>query len=374
MADVRLKGVGYGDIRVKDGDISKLIDAFNENKRVLEWALHNLTGDNFNNNNITIPPVDPAKEAPVDSYGINELYLDFYPNLCYNSGFEKYDSTTLKPEYWDTDGVVSAASRFESTCSLMLTAGQYAQQKDDDLLIGLPDPAWYTWATDTRYAFWVKGSGGSVTVSVIQGGNPLPLWKWEKNAKGELVKVYSVYPGHTLTFAIGIDWPIGRINFAATPSPTGGKMALRIVNAGAITLYTDAVKIIPDWTGRYAGLYKPGAKSTGAEAGEEYDEYGVADWSASATTFTFEQAYLYMPEWMKAAWFLDVGAGAGAEVTAAIDFSIKLVQESFTVGGVATLCYSKAIVTPISTSVPATIANGKISFRALCRGAVAKPA
>lgn len=369
MADVRLKAVNYGDVRMTgDNNVNKLIDAFNENKRQIEWALRHLDSKNFNTTTIEIPGV--AVEQPVvDSYGVNELYLDFYPNLCHNSGFERYDSTTMKPDYWDTDGAVSEDSRFESSCSLKLEPGQYAQQKMDSSSIGMVDPAWYSWCPDTRYAFWVKGSGGQVTVSVIQGGAAVPLWRWAKNAKDEWIRE----SGTSLTYNIGIDWPVGRINFAATPSPTGGKMALRIVNSGSVTLYNDAVVIRPDYTGRWAGLYKAGPRSGGAEGGEEYLEYGSADWNAAGVTFSLENAYIYAPDHVSADWHVGVG-GDGSEVTSPIDFNKVLVQESLTVNGVATNCYSKVTVTPISAAgLPATIVQGKISMSAICRGAVPKP-
>lgn len=373
MPDVRLKAVNYADVKqTGDNNINKLIDAFNENKRIIEWALRNLDSTNFNQNTIEIPGVT-VENPVVDSYGINELYLDFYPNLCHNSGFEKYDSTTMEPDYWDTDGEVTEDARFEGNCSLMLDPGQYAEQKEDDSLVGKVDPAWYAWSKDTRYAFYVKGSGGQITVSVMQGGFAVPIWYWGKNAKGDWGAIKSVAPMHTLAFTTGADWQVSRINFAATPSVSGGKMGLRIVNSGSATVYVDAVVIRPDWTGRWAGLYKPGPKSGGLEGGEEYIEYGTADWNAAGATFTFENAYTYMPEAVHVSWFVGM-TGDGSEVTSPIDFRKVFVQESFTVNGVATNCYSKVTVTPISAAeIPATIVQGKISMSAICRGAVTKP-
>lgn len=360
MVQVNLKGIKYND------NIKKLYDAFNINKRLIEWALRHLDGGNFNTTTINIPPIDPEKPAPVDSYGLNETYLDFYPNLFFNSGLENFDSVTMKPAYFDTDGVVTANSRFESNNSLMLTPGQYAIQVEDDLSRGLADPAWYPWCPDTRYAFNVKGSG-SVTVQVLQGGSPVSLWVWTKDATGKDIKQIAT----SFIFNAASDWPTSRMTFAATPNVSGGKIALSIVN-GTGTVYIDGFICRPDWTGRYPGLYKPGPFSGAATVSEEWDEYGVGDYNPAGIEFVFEQAYIYMPDWIKASWFCDAG-GTGTEALSPIDFRITLVKETFTVNGVPTLCYSKALVMPFSDALPSSIVGGKISLRALCRGAVAKP-
>ncbi|RJQ25519.1 MAG: hypothetical protein C4589_10985 [Peptococcaceae bacterium] len=206
------------------------------------------------------PPAEEVEEKenpPTDSYGINDEYLDFYPNKCYNSSFEVFDPVTLKPSYWNTSGVVSPDSEFDNTYSLKLTAGQYAEQKEE-AGIGFVDPDWWSWCPDTRFAFMVKGSG-QVKVTVLQGGSAVLLWVW-RQIDGKWQKVNSTSP-HSLTFDAAFDWHEGEKTFAATPVPGGGKIKLRFDMISGSDVYIDAVVTRPDWIGRWPGLYKHGPRS-----------------------------------------------------------------------------------------------------------------
>lgn len=308
------------------------------------------------------PPevTEPPEKPPVDVYGINPEYLKFYPNKCANSGFEVFDSGTMKPHYWDTDGVVSPDSSFDNTYSLKLTPNQYAIQAEDDTGFGPADPFWWSWCQDTRISFRVKGNGGRVRVSVEQGGANQSLWYWEKNSEGEWVKVTAV---SYLEFDTASDWPASLRTFCVTPQASG-KIKLRFDNVGSVDIYIDAVIIEPDWTGRWPSFYTGGPKSQ-IEVAEEYFEYGSADWNASGVEFTLENAYISRPV-----------AVASVESDTPTDFDtadfqlvIKYVQE--TVNGVPD-CYSKIQVIPKGSSIPASPAGAKITLYAVCTGAVSR--
>lgn len=121
-----------------------------------------------------------------------------------------------------------------------------------------------------------------------------------------------------------------------------------------------------------AGSIRIGKEDVENSATQEWDEYGIADYVPQGVDFTLKQAYTVMPYWVDASLFVDV-TGTGTEILTPMDFRIIMIKESINVGGVMTLCYSKIRVLPFSTTLPTVIVGGKISLRALCKGAVTKP-
>ncbi|MBT9156634.1 MAG: hypothetical protein DDT37_01622 [Firmicutes bacterium] len=193
---------------------------------------------------------DPVVAA--DAHGLNPEFIKFFPNVCRNSGFEIFGSD-MRPASWDTTGVSSPASRFDSTVSLRLAPGQFAEQ----IAPGLPDPAW--WPThETRISF--RANGGSVRVSVMQGGAAVPLWRWEIIAARD-TRVHTAAP-HSLHFPSTMGWYAGFRTFAAVPAVAGGPIRLRFENDGTANVFIDAVTIEADWTGRHPSFYTPGPAST----------------------------------------------------------------------------------------------------------------
>ena len=304
------------------------------------------------------PPEEEVeeKENPsADVFGINDEYLDYYPNKCYNSSFEIFNTATKKPDFWDTDGEVSPDANFSDTYSLKLASGKYAEQKEDAGGAGLADPGWWSWCPDTRFSFRAKG-GGQVKVSVLQGGSAVPLWAW-KEIDGEWVKICSEAP-HSLLFDVASDWHEAMRTFAATPG--SGKIKLRFENVGSSDVYLDAVIIRPDWTGRWPGLYKHGP--SGVVVINEFIEYGSASWDSSGVEFILENAYTDMPVVNE----IGVTCDNPAQITGAFRFAMKFIKE--TVNGVAN-CYSKIQATPKGT-VPSSLTGGKVHISAICTGVV----
>lgn len=261
MPIIEFPVISYDDF---EKDPHRMIDKINDTFRQLDWLLNRerLDGQNINQTVIQIIPPDPEKQQPVDPYGLNPEYIKFYPNKCWNSSFEMFDTVTLKPKYWNTTGIVSSYANFDNTYSLKLTPGQYAQQTEESGE-GLADPGWWPWCLETRISFRVKGNGGKVRVQVLQG-SAVPLWVWVQDAKGNLVKSN---PASYLDFNAASDWPVALQTFAAQTSPTGGKIALRFENVGTVDVYIDAVTIEPDWTGRWPSFYTHGPKSVAAATG-----------------------------------------------------------------------------------------------------------
>jgi len=260
-------------------NLSRLVDTLNYNFRMLDWLLKPgfPGGVNLNLN---------IKGA--DDYGIDPEYIKFYPNQCWNSSFEAFDSITLQPKYWETDGSVSADTSFDGIYSLKLAPGQYAQQKKENGA-GLADPYWWSWCPETRISFRVKGEDGKVEVKVIQGGDAVPLWAWMKDAKGNWIKSE---PNSTLTFDAALDWPMAFRTFAAQTSPSGGKIILYFRNVGSTDVYIDAVTIEPDWTGRWPSFYTHGPGSLyGSDVTIEYKRVPYQQ----DITINFSREYPYPP-------------------------------------------------------------------------------
>ena len=354
MPVIPLKRIGYDDAQ----DIRRVIDAINANFQYLDWLLNHQNLDLANLKpeiTQTLTPEDPAKNVPADSYGLNPEYIKFYPNKCWNSSFEVFDSATLKPKYWDTSGVVSPDANFDNTYSLKLSPGQYAQQVEVDNE-GQADPGWWAWCPETRVSFRVKGSG-KVRVSVLQGAAvPLWYWYWVKTDKGMVKST----PASYIDFDAAADWPAALRTFAAQTSPTGGKMQLYFENAGAADVYIDAVTIEPDWTGRWPSFYTPGPRSVTAIGGDTYIEYGSADWNSAGVEFILVNGYLQEPVVTAS-----VQGNPDDFTTSSFVLVIKHVQE--TIGG--QLCYSKVQVYPKGSTVPSP-AGAKVVMQAVCSGVV----
>ncbi|MBT9156607.1 MAG: hypothetical protein DDT37_01595 [Firmicutes bacterium] len=198
---------------------------------------------------------DVALAEPVigaDMHGLNPKFIKFYPNVCRNSGFEVFGSD-MRPASWSTTGVSSPDSRFDSTVSLRLAPGQFAEQ----VAPGLPNPAWWP-AHETRISCRLKG--GPVRVSVLQGAAAVPLWRWEVVAARD-TRVHTTSP-HVLTLPGAGDWFDGFRTFAAVPATAGGPIRLRFENTGTADVFIDAVTMEADWTGRHPSFYTPGPAST----------------------------------------------------------------------------------------------------------------
>jgi hypothetical protein len=68
------------------------------------------------------------KHLMQDAQGFNPDMIKWSKNFIINSGFEWYDKGTMKPMYWEGDGVVVEDEKWEGNVSLKLEPGQKIKQ------------------------------------------------------------------------------------------------------------------------------------------------------------------------------------------------------------------------------------------------------
>lgn len=246
MSVIPLKQLSYDDAR----DIKRIIDALNANFRYLDWLLNqgNLDSINIDSTNIIIKSPETG-DTIFDHYGVNPMWLKYYPNKCWNSSFEGFDETTKRPKYW-SGGVSDNAATYDNTYAMKLTPGQSSQQIEEDGE-GLADPAWWN-HINTRISF--KQKHGAVRVSVHRYSDNVALTLI--NEKGNR----STY----IDYLYAVDWPAGYRTFAVENQPGTGKIYLKFTNIDSTnSVYIDAVQIEPDFTGKWPSFYTHGPRSIG---------------------------------------------------------------------------------------------------------------
>ena len=112
---------------------------------------------------------------------------------------------------------------------------------------------------------------------------------------------------------------------------------------------------------------------TPAPVSDTFYEDGVADYGTAGVEFILIQAYTEMPV---ISLQLIVDANDNGDVGAELDATTPqlvpvLRKENFLIDGVSTPCYSRVTIY-VRGSIPATIASGKITMTAVCRGKVIK--
>jgi len=228
----------------RDTDLEGLKGIVAQYSKTLSWLLAHLDWNNVN-------LVASNAETPVDSYGINPFFIRCYPNKCWNSGFEGFNATTLKPDYWSV-GAVSPDATFNGSYSLKLTDGQVCQQ-EQVAGVGMADPAWWAEFTPyTRVAFKAKGDPVTVSVHKLSDDSALILTDESGNI------------GTSITYPSASDWVVGHRTFQVNTSGTPGKIYVKFSAGG--TVYIDDVDIAPDFTGKWPMLYQDGPKSIGVGA------------------------------------------------------------------------------------------------------------
>ncbi|MGE5438063.1 MAG: hypothetical protein ACM3O3_12690 [Syntrophothermus sp.] len=188
----------------------------------------------------------------IDGYGIDPLYLDYFKNMVYNSGFEVYDTTTNVASYW-TGGVTSADSNFQGSRSMKLTAGESTIQSDSAQI----DPSWYENAV-SRVSFYRKFGQCKVEVYDVTNADYFTL-----TDNSDVTPV----TGKSITYDSTINWAGSKATFNFDPTEYGTCSALKIkfTNVHATdALYIDCVQLHPDFTGKWAQIYKPGPNSESA--------------------------------------------------------------------------------------------------------------
>jgi hypothetical protein len=195
----------------------------------------------------------------IDQYGLDVKFIKWFKNMCYNSSFELFDSTTKLSTYWD-GGVSSADSNFFGTYSLKLTAGQTSTQTGS----GIVNPQWYNdVAVKTRVSFHKKG--GEVKISVLDGDNADAPFTLTDEAGST---------GTFIAYASNANWIAQSYTVVLTHGATT-QIKVKFENSDGVTdAYIDGVIIEPDYTGKRPSFYTDGPNSVGNSKGGDLTVVG----------------------------------------------------------------------------------------------------
>ena len=111
--------------------------------------------------------------------------LTYTPNYIYNSSFARFNES-LRPEYWDTNAVVSNVFATGDNYSLHMRAGEYCYQQSVNGVELLDCSKWSD--LSTRYSFRVMGKG-KLKVSLYTNNKPLQFQAFDNS---ELVLEYVI--------------------------------------------------------------------------------------------------------------------------------------------------------------------------------------
>jgi hypothetical protein len=189
----------------------------------------------------------------LDQFGLDTKFIKWFKNMCYNSSFEVFDSTTLIPTYWD-GGVSSPDSNFFETYSLKLTPAQSSKQTGS----GIVNPQWYnSVSTKTRVSFHKKG--GKVKIYVLDGDSADSAFTLTDEAGNT---------GTFIEYAANYNWVPESYTVSLTHG-TSTKIKVRFENTDASAdAYIDGVIIEPDYTGKRPSFYTDGPFSEGVGNGQ----------------------------------------------------------------------------------------------------------
>lgn len=108
---------------------------------------------------ISIIEVIESKIANINVQGGNPIY---YPNVVYNSNFGRFNEY-LKPDFWETTGIVTTTEHLIGEYSLKLEAGEYMKIKDKPIQA-------FKWENkSTSFIFRAIGNG-TIKVQILADG------------------------------------------------------------------------------------------------------------------------------------------------------------------------------------------------------------
>ena len=279
MTVLPLKMAGYDDIIAEYPELRKLVDAYNQNFRLLEVLINKGGIDQNNISNSYVEYLQKvlnivAKEMekwlalngePVfDKSGINPEFIKRFPNKIQNSGFEQHSLITPalsegrigKPSLWFGTGHVTTWSSWEGSVAAYLFPGEFLQQTSD----AGADPGWWH-NFQTRVSFQTTGHG-TARIRVNRTGNGQPyLLTDNSDPNNPITGLFLDYPLPTGAVS---QWRMRTFFFQ--PEIGAGSVALRIENIHSIEpLVVDAMQIEPDFTGKWPSFYTAGPNSLAAD-------------------------------------------------------------------------------------------------------------
>ncbi len=246
IQDAQIDNLSADKISAGTIDLSDSISVKNTDSSVKMDA----NGIDITNGKISIKNLGGASTI-IDGYGIDPKFLDYFKNMVYNSSFEGFDSVSLCPFYW-FGGTSDANSNFHGSYSMKVLAGNTATQ----LLTAAINPAWYGRGR-TRVTFFSKGGQVKIQVYDVTNSRYFTLTDEAGNTG-----TYITYPTRT-------NWQDSRSSVSFDSDQSGGSSCTQFLIVftnvhGSDAAYIDAVSCHPDFTGKWAQLYKDGPKSTPA--------------------------------------------------------------------------------------------------------------
>ena len=204
----------------------------------------------------------------IDQYGIDPKFLDYSKNLVWNSSFEIFDSAN-KPFHW-SGGVSSADSSFYGSRSLKIANSVITRQHWAASI----DPDWISRQV-VRVSFYAnfvvdfKVRVVDLGTWVASGGAVIQYYELT-HADGVTINTELAYSGAN-------GWEDSRITFTFDSDEfldSTARFALEFENVDTVgDVYIDGVMMHPDFTGKWAQLYKNGPRSESlVNAGDAYTD------------------------------------------------------------------------------------------------------
>lgn len=214
--------------------------------------------------------VGQNEEIGIDKYGINPKFVKNFPNKCWNSGFENYDTTTNVPFYWE-GCTVSEEAVWEGSVSAEIPPDGVLKQKAMGWE-GYIYPEWWEFQT-TRVSFRYKSSGLRVGIFRSDTNILIPvIYTYEEeetiideNGEEQTVTVEHTEEVDYIDYPYAENWDTGLANFSfnSYEVPAGVGLYIVIQNmSSSNSLFVDAVQVEPDFTGKWPSIYSEGPKSS----------------------------------------------------------------------------------------------------------------
>lgn len=190
---------------------------------------------------------DDTQKIFIDKFGMDTKFIKWFKNMCKNSQFEVFDSSTLSAKHW-IGGIVTSDSSFYNTYSLKLTPSETTIQADSAIV----NPQFYTGISSnnsTRVSFHKKGGMLQIKVLDVETNTYLTLKDENNNSSTSIIYPYNenwIPESYTISF-----------NHSTT---TGFKVEFTNVDS-TNNAYIDAVIIEPDYTGKRPSVYSDGVDS-----------------------------------------------------------------------------------------------------------------
>lgn len=241
---LKMRGLPY----VETGDIIRVVDNNNSDKYynivVMYTKLIFNGGLSVTLESFTNKPED--KSTSDENYTRIAKGIWHIPNYIYNSSFARFDEN-LKPDYWDTEGIVSTAYSAYGDYSLYLTKGQHCYQKAFTGIELVDGSKWPS--LSTRYSFRILGEG------VIKA--------WIENTNGDKIELqstsrdaYNTETGVEVNFEVyDLYWHPEPDYIIVTPNTNVMRLKIECISG---YVYIDGISAVPGSDLEYGVAFQDG--------------------------------------------------------------------------------------------------------------------